>query len=421
MFLDLRRGILGAATLLGVVLLTRGLIRADVIPVGPKSLAGIVFGSGAVAGLFTLITVVLSIDQVVLSRVFGSSSGLRDELQGTREVRENVADITGRAAVPNDPGQSLAVVGDGLMAHADRLGDDHDTDVQTEMDEYALAVAEYGERVSGVRESDRATNVLTDVLGRAARPRPPYLDYHVVHGLGRPVRPARAVKGNGFTPGPNVCTYGRVRRRTALPRGGRVTQWIENPTGGRDRGPRAIARAWVEVLTRPKRFFQSAVAPGDQAPGLVFAMSVVLVEEFVRYLLVGDAYPVVAGQQTLSAVLWLGVAVVLAAPAALHLTAALETVLLMPFVSERAGISQTVQTIAYSAAPCAFAGVPIPEVRALCGFYAATLLVVGVATVHDTSVERAALASLVPAALVFGVGFRTFDAVETLLRQWYII
>ncbi|NHN48430.1 hypothetical protein G9464_12615 [Halostella sp. JP-L12] len=200
-----------------------------------------------------------------------------------------------------------------------------------------------------------------------------------------------------------------------------MTQWIENPTGGRDRGPRALVRAWAEVLTRPKRFFRTAVAPGDQAPGLVFAMAVVLVEELLRYALVADPYPVVAGQRALSAVLWLGVAVVLVAPAALHLTAALETVLLMPFVPDRAGISQTVQTIAYSAAPCVFAGVPIPEVRALCGFYAATLLVVGIATVHDASTDRAALASLVPAALVFGVGFRTFDAVETLLRQWYII
>jgi hypothetical protein len=200
-----------------------------------------------------------------------------------------------------------------------------------------------------------------------------------------------------------------------------VTQWIENPTGGRDRGPRAVARAWFEVVARPRRFFRSAVAPGDQAPGLVFAMSVVLIEELTRYLLVADAYPVIAGREVLSAVTWLGVAVVLVAPAALHLTAALQTVLLLPAVSDRAGISQTVQTIAYSAAPCVFVGVPVPEIRALCGVYGAVILGLGIATVHDITGERAALASAVPAALVFGFGFRTFAAVETLLRQWYII
>ncbi len=200
-----------------------------------------------------------------------------------------------------------------------------------------------------------------------------------------------------------------------------VTQWIENPTGGRDRGPRAVARAWFEVLTRPHRFFRSAVAEGDQAPGLAFAMSVVMVEELTRYLLVADPYPVVGGQEILSAALWLGIAVLLVAPAALHLTAALQTVLLMPFVPDRGGISQTVQIIAYSTAPCVFAGIPIPEVRAITGIYGAFLLGLGIATVHDTSSGRAALASALPAAIVFGYGFRTFAAVETLLRQWYII
>lgn len=200
-----------------------------------------------------------------------------------------------------------------------------------------------------------------------------------------------------------------------------MTQWIENPTGGRARGPAALVRAWFEVLTRPTRFFRSAVAPGDQAPGLVFAIAVVLVEELVRFALVADAYPVVADQRLLSGVLWLGVAVLLVAPAALHLTAALQTVLLVPFVRDRAGISETVQTIAYSAAPCVVAGVPIPEVRVLCGAYGTGLLALGVATVHDTTGTRAALLSALPAAAVFGYGFRAFAALETLLRQWYII
>ncbi|WP_135820765.1 YIP1 family protein [Halostella litorea] len=200
-----------------------------------------------------------------------------------------------------------------------------------------------------------------------------------------------------------------------------MTQWIENPTGGRARGPAALVRAWFEVLTRPTRFFRSAVAPGDQAPGLVFAVAVVLLEEFVRFALVADAYPVLADQRLLSGVLWLGVAVLLVAPAALHLTAALQTVILVPLVDDRAGVSETVQTIAYSAAPCVVAGVPVPEVSVLCGAYGAVLLALGTATVHGTTGKRAALVSAVPAAVVFGYGFRAFAAAETLLRQWYII
>ncbi|NHN48431.1 hypothetical protein G9464_12620 [Halostella sp. JP-L12] len=164
-FLDLHRETLAAALLVGVVLLTRGLIWIDLLTVDPKSLAGTAFGSGAVAGLFTLITVVLSINQLILSRVFGSPKGLRDEFQGTREVRGTVADITSEAAIPTDPGQFLARIGEGLMAHADRLGGDYAPDLQSEVDEYGLAVAEYGERIAAVTENDRATNVLTSMLG----------------------------------------------------------------------------------------------------------------------------------------------------------------------------------------------------------------------------------------------------------------
>ena len=55
-----------------------------------------------------------------------------------------------------------------------------------------------------------------------------------------------------------------------------VTQWVENSEGGRRRGPRGLGRAWLEVQVRPRRFFGSGVAPGDQAPALSFAVAVTL-------------------------------------------------------------------------------------------------------------------------------------------------
>jgi hypothetical protein len=143
-----------------------------------------------------------------------------------------------------------------------------------------------------------------------------------------------------------------------------MTQWVERPEGGRDRGPVAVARAWLEVLVRPRRFFRTGVAPGDQAPGLVFAAVVVLAEEGVRFALVPGAFPVFAGQPLASAVLALAVAAVLVTPAVLHLTAALVTVelavltRLAGFAPDRGGVGETVQVLAYAAAPCALAGVP---------------------------------------------------------------
>lgn len=196
-----------------------------------------------------------------------------------------------------------------------------------------------------------------------------------------------------------------------------VTQWVENPAGGRERGPVALARAWIEVVLRPRRFFDAAVAPGDQAPGLVFAAVVVAIEEAVRFLLVADAYPVIAGRPLVSGVFWLLIAVVLIMPAALHLTAALQTLLLLAFVEERAGVSETVQILAYASAPCVFAGVPSPELRLACCLYGAILFVVGIARVHEVSLPTAVLVAAVPALVVFGYGFRGVLAAETLLAE----
>ncbi|HET7324553.1 MAG TPA: YIP1 family protein [Halococcus sp.] len=194
-----------------------------------------------------------------------------------------------------------------------------------------------------------------------------------------------------------------------------MTQWVENPTGGRDRGPIALARAWAEVLVRPRRFFETGVAPGDQAPGLVFVGTVVLIEEATRFALVPGAYPVVAGQRVVSSVLALVVAVGLIAPLALHMAAAIQTLVLIPLADGRAGISETVQVIAYATAPCVFAGAPIPALRLACAAYGTALLVIGTAHVHEIGFWRAALVAVLPAAFVFGYAFRGFAAAEALV------
>lgn len=194
-----------------------------------------------------------------------------------------------------------------------------------------------------------------------------------------------------------------------------MTQWVENPTGGRDRGPIALARAWLEALVRPRRFFESGVAPGDQAPGLAFVVTVVLIEEATRFALVSGSYPVFDGRPVASAVLVLVVAAGLIAPLTLHLAAALQTVALIALVNDRAGVSETVQVIAYATAPCVLAGIPIPALRVACAVYGTALLVVGTAVVHDTSLGRAALSAALPITLVFGYAFRGVAAVETLL------
>lgn len=193
-----------------------------------------------------------------------------------------------------------------------------------------------------------------------------------------------------------------------------MTTWIEDPTGGRDRGPRALGRAWFEVMVRPRRFFRTGVAPGDQAPGLTFLLVVVACVEATRYALEADAYPSLSVAWPLEAAFWLSLVVLLVAPLSLHAVAAVQTLLLMATVPDRTGVSQTVQVLAYATAPCVFAGIPIPIVRVLCAAYGAVLLIVGLRVVHGTTLGRAVLAGAIPAALIFGYGFRGASALAAL-------
>lgn len=191
-----------------------------------------------------------------------------------------------------------------------------------------------------------------------------------------------------------------------------MTTWVENPRGGRERGPRGLARAWVEVLVRPRRFFRNGVAPGDQAPGLYFAVTVALVYVASRFLFDPASVPSFGGRPLVSATLTLLAAGLIVAPLTLHLTAALQTVILIITVDDRAGVSETVQVVAYATAPCALAGLPVPELRVLCALYGLGLLLVGMSVVHDVSLPRAAVAVLVPGVFVFGYAFGGVFALE---------
>lgn len=202
-----------------------------------------------------------------------------------------------------------------------------------------------------------------------------------------------------------------------------MTQWVENPTGGRERGPRGLARAWVEVLVRPRRFFRNGVSPGDQAPGLTFTIVVAAVFVGGRVLLAPETLStygrVVAatGRVYLSAGIVVGAACFLVAPLVLHLAAALCTLALIPLVEDRGGVGETVQVIGYATAPVVFAAVPIPAVQFLAATYGTALLVVGIAVVHGISIPRAVLAGALPALFVFGFavgGISAFEALTSL-------
>ncbi|NIC00449.1 YIP1 family protein [Halobacterium sp. R2-5] len=188
-----------------------------------------------------------------------------------------------------------------------------------------------------------------------------------------------------------------------------MTTWVE-PEGGRERGPVGLAKSFTQVLVNPAAFFEEAVSPGDQAPGLVFAMAVVLVVQGTRLLLDPSRALAFPAPTWLAAALTLALAVLLVAPAALHALSAVETLALAAVAPDRGGVSETVQVLAYASAPCAFVGVSMPAVTFVCGLWAFALLVLGTRIVHDTSLPRALAAALVPGVLAYGSGFGWFAA-----------
>lgn len=191
-----------------------------------------------------------------------------------------------------------------------------------------------------------------------------------------------------------------------------MTTWVE-PEGGRERGVEGLAKSFTQVLLNPLTFFDEAVSPGDQAPGLVFGMAVVLVAAATRLALnPGDAlaFPAAAWVRV---ALTVALVVMLVTPAAIHALSALQTLALVAVAPSRAGVSETVQLIAYAAAPCVVAGLGVPAVTALAGLWAFALLVVGTRVVHDLSWPRAAIAAFAPGVLAFGTGFGAWPAVQT--------
>lgn len=194
-----------------------------------------------------------------------------------------------------------------------------------------------------------------------------------------------------------------------------MTQWVEDVEGGRRRGPIGIALAWTEVLIRPRRFFADGVAPGDQGPGLTFVVVVVLFAQAPRFALGVDPFPVLGGQTVLSGVFWLVAVAVLVAPVVLHVVAALQTVILAAAVDDRAGVSETVQVLAYASAPCVVVGVPVGPLQVAAAVWAIGLYVLGLAVVHEISGIRAAGLGFSPAVLAYGLGFRTLAPARELL------
>ncbi|PSP99171.1 hypothetical protein BRC94_07595 [Halobacteriales archaeon QS_5_70_17] len=134
-----RTAVAGGLLLAGVIGLAAALV-AEVITVGYGSNVRRLFASGMAAGLLSLITVALSINQLILSRVFGAPDALGNHFDGTLSLQQTIEKHTDREVAPGAPAAMLRTISDGLDEHAGALPADS-------------GLGEYGDRISAYADA----------------------------------------------------------------------------------------------------------------------------------------------------------------------------------------------------------------------------------------------------------------------------
>jgi hypothetical protein len=170
LFVTGNRLVVAAGLSLLFVALTALLVAFGLVYVGPGSYLPTALASGLLSGLLTLLTVVLSINQLILSRLFGSAGDLSDQLDGTLEYRRTVEDIADVDVSPNRPNAFLGLLGDTLMRRAGEFerGVERaavELDAGDDAGSYAAAVTNYGDHLSTADRLDDALKVLLITLG----------------------------------------------------------------------------------------------------------------------------------------------------------------------------------------------------------------------------------------------------------------
>ena len=124
---------------------------------------------GLVGGNITLITIVVSINQLVLLREFGTPDELRTEIRETTSYRQRATDPAGGNA-DNSFHRSLDQLRSSLLEHAERV-DTRLSDDDSDLFDVVVAVlrARYGDRIQSVRRiqsvhEDDLSSGLNDVL-----------------------------------------------------------------------------------------------------------------------------------------------------------------------------------------------------------------------------------------------------------------
>jgi hypothetical protein len=149
--------------------LTAAAVVADAIYVGPGTNLRAVLASGMLGALATVVTVTLSINQLILSRVFGTPADLTDRMEGNLDFRRTIEDVAGVDTSPNDPGSFLALLADTLETRANDLEnaieDDLEDDLGERVTELTDDLVEYADHLGQAEDSESTFEVLLLTFG----------------------------------------------------------------------------------------------------------------------------------------------------------------------------------------------------------------------------------------------------------------
>ncbi len=160
LLMDANRWIVAGALLLGVFL---SLVAASLLDLAPMravvaSHNGLwwLFSPG-INAIVTGVTLVVTINQLVLSQELGPLGDQRERMRGAVDFREDVEPWLGTETSPPDPASFLAALVDAVQTHANRLGEEvegnEDEKLRDRVEDYVDSLTEnareVGDRLSG--------------------------------------------------------------------------------------------------------------------------------------------------------------------------------------------------------------------------------------------------------------------------------
>lgn len=149
------RAYVAAGVAVGVFLLLLGLYRVGFVEfVNDDSVTRL--AGGMIAGSLSLVTLVVSINQLILSREFQSAGEVREQVGGIMEFLEDVEDAGDIPATPAAPSRLFEVLVADISDHAtalpDAVGEHPDAEFRELAGTYAHEVRDSMERLDGTLE-----------------------------------------------------------------------------------------------------------------------------------------------------------------------------------------------------------------------------------------------------------------------------